>query len=200
MNLIVLSGGKSSRFGYDKARAPVKGQTLLELVISRVAALFDRVIIVVNEDSASFADAGYEVVKDSYRGIGPLGGIHAGLSASNSHYNFVIACDMPCIPLSLIRHMMALDGYDAVVPRRGELVEPLCAIYRKSILPVIEEHISEKRYRIQDILPLVKVRYIDEDELDELDHRGDAFCNINTPRDLRGLQYDTDLQNKADKR
>jgi molybdenum cofactor guanylyltransferase len=193
MNLIVLAGGKSSRFGHDKARAQVKGQTLLELVVSRVAALFDRVILVVHEDSDIFSSAGYEVVKDKYKGIGPLGGLHAGLSASDSQYNFVIACDMPCIPLSLIRHMMTLVGDDVVVPRKGDLVEPLCAIYKKSIIPVIERHIEEERYRIQDVFPLVNVHYIDEDQIKQCDPWGDAFCNINTPRDLRGLQNDTDI-------
>jgi molybdopterin-guanine dinucleotide biosynthesis protein A len=200
MNLIVLAGGKSSRVGFDKAKVKIGGLSLIQLVVSRISALFDRIIIITGDRQEEYCFPDYEQVRDHYKGAGPLAGIHAGLNASDSEYNFFIACDMPQIPIPLITHMMTFKGYDAVVPRKGIFVEPLCAIYNKSILPMVEECIREKKLKIQDMFPKLHVKYIEEDEVNTYDPGGQAFFNINTQDDFRRFFFDMDVYHKASKR
>jgi molybdopterin-guanine dinucleotide biosynthesis protein A len=75
-------------------------------------------------------------------------------------------------------------GFDVVMPRHHSLLEPLHSIYSKTCLPFIEDLLRERRLRIRELLPLVRVRYVDESELTPWDPDHRSFRNINTPQDL----------------
>ena len=185
---IVLAGGKGLRLGQDKASEIIGNRSLLERVISRLN-FFNSDILVVAAPKQSFPQLGgypeLRVVTDVYPNKGPLGGVYTGLKASNSFYNLVVACDMPFLNQSLLRYMMRISaGFDLVVPRLGDLVEPLHAVYSKGCLAPAESLLEQGDLRVRQLFNLVRVRYIEAEEIDRFDPERLSFFNINNEADL----------------
>ena len=78
----------------------------------------------------------YPVVKDKISGIGPMAGIQACLERSSNDLNLVVSYDLPLINEALLRFLMEKsEKWDLVAPAmQAERPEPLCAIYRKSLM------------------------------------------------------------------
>ena len=185
---IVLAGGKGLRLGQDKASETIDNRSLLERVISRLN-FFNSDILVVAAPKQSFPRlSGYpelRVVTDVYPNKGPLGGVYTGLKASNSFYNLVVACDMPFLNQSLLRYMMRISaGFDLVVPRLGDLIEPLHAVYSKGCLVPAESLLEQGDLRVRQLFNLVKVKYVEAEEIDRFDPEHLSFFNINNEADL----------------
>jgi molybdopterin-guanine dinucleotide biosynthesis protein A len=126
-----------------------------------------------------------KTVADIYPGKGPLGGIHSGLMASSSSRAIVVGCDTPFLSVSLLEYMtQTLADSDVVLPRIGEMVEPLCAVYSKNCLAPIQELLEQDERRISKLFSMVKVKYVEEDELNRFDPRHLSFFNINSQDDL----------------
>ncbi len=174
--------------GRDKASGIIGGKCLLEWVVDAVASL-DGDIMVVTAVGQSFPGleerTGLQVLTDIYPGKGPLGGIYTGLKASRAYHNIVVACDMPFLKGRLLRHMADVaEGFDMVLPRLGEMVEPLCAVYSKGCLAPIEILLGRGELRLRGLLPMVKVRYLEEEEIDRFDPEHLSFFNVNNNSDM----------------
>lgn len=182
---VVLAGGKSLRYGKNKALERIDGVALVERAAAILGCVFDRVILSAN-DPALYGFLHLPVIEDLYPGVGQLGGVHAGLCAMSDDAGFFVACDMPFLNPDLIRHMARLSsGWDAVVPRIGPHVEPLHALYRKAcIIPVVRA-IERKERRIVSFYSDIRIRYVEEHEIRFFDPNLDGFINVNRPDELR---------------
>ncbi len=189
VSCIVLAGGKSTRLGRNKIVETIGNKSLLERVVSCLASFNNEIIIVTAENSSLPQLTNFpklKVIKDIFPGKGSLGGIYTGLVASEAFYNLVVACDMPFLNLDLLRYMISLDeGYDVVIPKVNEILEPLHAVYSRKCLSPIEFLINQNRLSILELYPMVKVRYLEKIEIDRFDPRHLSFFNINTEADLR---------------
>ena len=177
------------RLGRNKALEVIGNRSLLQRVVSSIS-LFNSNIIIVTATKQSFTQfIGYpklKLVSDVYPGKGPLGGIYTGLTASDSFSNLVVACDMPFLNQALLRYMIQLSAnFDLVVPRVGNMVEPLHAIYSKDCLDLIEGLLKQGELNVNQLLNLVKVRYVEAEEIDWFDSKHLSFFNINTEGDLK---------------
>ena len=185
MTGIILAGGESRRMGRDKAFLEVAGKPIIEHILTVFADLFDRTVIVTRWPER-FSSCRADVVRDALETPGPLTGIFTGLVHSQDDLNFVAACDMPYLDRGLIRHMQRLaDGHDAVVPRVGSYLEPLHAIYRKRIAPVIEAQVRTQDLRIRGIFDHIRVRYMTQDEIAIHDPQQRSFRNLNTHEEYK---------------
>jgi len=185
---IVLAGGRGLRLGRDKVQETVGNSNLLQRALSQLTS-FDSDIIVVTADKKSLpCFNGYQrarVVTDIYPGKGALGGVYTGVAESSSPYNIVVACDMPFLNQALLRYMVELSAdFDLVVPRLGELVEPLHAVYARSCLAPIEKLLKQGSLEVRALFDLVKVRYVEASEIDRFDPQHLSFFNVNTEVDL----------------
>jgi molybdopterin-guanine dinucleotide biosynthesis protein A len=101
----VLAGGRSSRFGGDKALALLQGKPLLLHAVDAIRPNTDKVVICGRQVS------GYDCLSDRPRpDLGPLGGLNAALhhAAGNGFQGVLtIACDMPFFPNALARSLLA---------------------------------------------------------------------------------------------
>ncbi len=185
---IILAGGKSLRLGYDKFLETVGNKNLLQRVISCVSPLSGDIILVTARELTTLQSINYpklRVVTDIYPGKGPLVGIYTGLVTSISFYNLVVASDMPFLNQALLRYMIQLStNFDIVTPRVGNLVEPLHAVYTKSCLAPIEQMIKQDKLRVDKLFSLVRVRYVEAEEIERFDPKHLSFFNINTKVDL----------------
>jgi molybdopterin-guanine dinucleotide biosynthesis protein A len=184
---VILAGGKSSRYGANKAFVEIHGTKLIERVVRVMASLFERLVLVTNTPH-EYSYLALPMVEDMIKGLGPIGGIHTGLEAISDETGFFVACDMPYLNENLLRHMVALkEGFDAVIPRIGWMVEPLHAIYTKQCLPAVRESLDSRAYQAMRFFQKIRVRYVDEDELRRFDPQLRSFLNINKPEDLDRL-------------
>ncbi len=188
ISCIVLAGGKGLRLGQDKALETVGNKSLLQRVVSNLSLFNCDVIIVTAREQSLLQSIDYpmlRMVTDTYPGKGALGGIYTGLAASDSFYNLVVACDMPFLNHDLLHYMMQLSlGFDVVVPRLRDMVEPLHAVYSKDCLAPIESLLEQGKLSITELFTLVRVRYVEAEEIDRFDTRHLSFFNINTEADL----------------
>jgi molybdopterin-guanine dinucleotide biosynthesis protein A len=177
-----MAGGNSLRMGADKSMLPIEGQPMIERICQQLRGTFDQILVSANEaDRYSFL--GLEVIPDRVPGQGPLMGIASALAASANELNFVVACDIPYVDVSYVRHILAeAEGTDLVIPTTGEgQCEPLFAVYRKSALGAMNEVLSSGGRKISDVFARCKVKHI------ELSDAG-RFTNLNTLADYEEFQ------------
>ncbi len=186
LTAIILAGGKSSRIGSDKDKAILKlnGKRLIDIVISKLKHIVGDNIIIVGppEKYPSYK----QVVPDLFNQRGLLVGLYSGLKASASQYNLVVGCDMPFLKVELLQYMRdKIDSNDIIIPRYAKsYVEPLCAIYSKDCLEVMERNIKAGILSIRRIFPYLKVKYIEEKEIKRVDPELNSFFNVNYKEDF----------------
>lgn len=185
---IVLAGGKGLRLGHEKALETVGNKSLIQWVVFSLSFFKSDIVIVTAAKQFLPRFTGYPKVRtvtDAYPGKGPLGGIYTGLAASDSLYNLVVACDMPFLNQALLDYMIQIsDSFDLVVPRLGDMVEPLHAVYSKGCLAPIEGLLKQGNLKIHELFNLVKVRYVEATEINRFDPKHLSFFNVNTEADL----------------
>jgi molybdopterin-guanine dinucleotide biosynthesis protein A len=187
MTSIILAGGKSSRLGRRKPLQAIGGKSLIQWVIDRLAVLSREIIIATAHGEAIpyVSDAKIKTVADIYPEKGPLAGIYSGLIASSSSRAIVVGCDTPFLSVGFLEHMTRISStFDAVVPRIENEVEPLCAVYSKTCLTHIQELLEQNDLRIDRLFGVVKVRYVEEDEINSFDPEHLSFFNVNNQADL----------------
>jgi molybdopterin-guanine dinucleotide biosynthesis protein A len=192
INCIVLAGGKGLRLGRDKVREIIGDRNLLQWVVSGLSCFnSDIIIVTVREKPLPQLNVypRFRIVTDTYPAKGALGGIYTGLAVSSSRYNIVVAGDMPFLNQALLHYMVDVSpGFDLVIPRVGNMVEPLHAIYSKGCLIPIERLLSQGNLKVRALFDLVKVRYVEADEIERFDPKHLSFFNINTGADLEIAQ------------
>lgn len=185
MTGIILTGGKSSRMGKNKAFLKVNGEVIIERTVRLFNDLFDEVILVTNSpDEYKYLNT--RIVSDIYPQGGSLIGIYSGIYYSSSMYSFVAACDMPFIKKAFIEYLIKQkDEYDIIIPFSKDGQEPLHAMYSKVCLKPMEEQIKRGNLKIIDIIPGLKARRIEKDEIIPFDPELTSFINVNTPSELK---------------
>ncbi len=185
---IILAGGKSLRYGRDKAFEPFDGVPLIKRVINAMEEVFEEVIIIANEPD-KYSCLKHEVYEDVVKGIGPIAGILTGIMHIKNEAGFFVACDMPFLIPAFIRHIANIrNGFDIVIQRVGKNIEPLHAVYTKDCLPFIKRSIWQRRFSIRSFFPQVSVRYVEEDEIRRYDPELSFLVNINKPEDIRRIR------------
>ena len=178
---IILAGGKSSRMGTDKGLIDFWGKKLIRYAIDLLLPYCDEILISTNQPE--YDAIGYRLVADEYPDCGPIGGLHAALKESNYEWNLVVSCDTPYLHPSLIEKMLKeKDGYELVMPTHEDGVEPLVALYHKSLADFFEDKILEKEFKLQDVIRERAVNYWDVESF--LFKYPLLFQNFNSPQDL----------------
>lgn len=188
VNAIILAGGKNTRMqGEDKAFLEIEGEPIIERLINKLRKLAGDIIVVTNSPE-KYAHYPVTVVRDEKPGLGPLMGIYSGLKVSSVRYNFVAACDMPFVNEALVSYMIDnRDNYDALVPKIDDELHPLCAMYSKNCISVIEEMLRQDRMDVRSIFPKLNVRFLERAELEKIDKKLLSLVNINTRVDFRKI-------------
>ncbi|MDI6718315.1 MAG: molybdenum cofactor guanylyltransferase [Methanomicrobiales archaeon] len=188
---IVLVGGEARRAGgQEKYFFEYQGKTFLERLISTLQGVVDEIILVAKdiEQCERFSHLPRIIcISDIRRGIGPIGGLHAGVVQARGEKVFVAACDMPCINREVIEFLFSrLEDYDAVIPVwDGERMEPLHAVYRRSaLLAYLEEH---EALSLRAMVRALNSRYVNVEEIRRFDPELTTFININKVEELEAF-------------
>jgi len=188
---IILAGGKSSRFGSNKALSRIDGDRLIERLCRTVGSVTGRMMLITNTPE-DYAFLKLESRKDLVSRCGPIGGIYTALRTAQTPLCLCVACDMPFVRPEFLEYMVERSaGYDVVVPVNDGRVEPLCAVYRETCVPAIEDRIHARRFKIAGFFDEVRVLRLAPEEGGF--HDDDMFFNINDRTD-----YDEALKRMTD--
>ena len=165
LTAVVLAGGHSRRIKQDKACLDAGGRRLINTVLETVCRVTDDILISTGT-GGPIDGIGFPAIADHYRGRGPLAGLHAGMLATRRTLILLLACDMPAVTENLLRNLLAaIADFDAVVPRTPDgRIHPLCAVYRRSCLPVVERRLQERRNAMREMLAdeQLRVRFLED--------------------------------------
>ncbi len=186
----ILAGGLNKRFnGKVKANIQISGVRIIARTVKILHEIFDDIIIVTNTPEEFKGYQHFKMVSDEFKNVGPLGGIQAALKVADNDAVFVFASDMPCLSSELIKKHIEFyekTPCDAAIPRVKDFMEPLHAIYNKSIEPQLAVFLkSVNKYSIENFIKDLDVRY---NNLDDSEKNKKAFMNINTPQDLNCME------------
>ena len=188
----ILTGGLAARFGgRDKSALLVDGATILDRQLAALATVADDVMIV-----GSPASAREETVRTSARavadivpGCGPLGGLHAALTAARGDAVLLLACDMPYVTAAFADHLFSLAGdADVVVPQTEHGYHPLCAVYTRACLEPAAARLADRRVKMLDLVDSVRTRVVPVEDVRRFGDPDRLLANVNTPADYAGLE------------
>ena len=187
---ILLAGGKSRRMGEDKRHLVVGEQTLLERGLAVLRSTFQHVLVVIAQDSPPLGvDA--RVVRDLVPDCGSLGGLYSGLMQATTPWVFVVACDMPFLNQAAIAQFTSRrTTADIVMAKLDARLQPMHAVYGKQCLPVLEQMIRVRQFKIQEMVSQSSLRvcYVTEADLLTIDPSRRSFYNVNTLADLEAAR------------
>lgn len=180
---VILSGGRSSRMGRDKAELPLGGETFLERLTTGLTPLFDRVYVSVDRPGRY---PGRRELPDLRPGQGPLAGLEAAFRSTAAEAVFLAAVDLPFAAPALAAKVLerAGEGDACVIRRRDGKAEPLFALYRRSCLGPLTDCLDQGRRAVMALLDRVDCRWLAEEELPEFDLER-MLWNVNTGQEYR---------------
>jgi molybdopterin-guanine dinucleotide biosynthesis protein A len=185
---LVLAGGRSVRFGGEKAAALLKGKPLVLWAAERLQADCASVAVSARPDTQAetlAAGSGLEVLYDTPGDPhGPLAGVRAGLAwakAIGAACLAVSPCDAPLLPTGLYARLIRAAGGGAAVAQTDSGRQPLCAVWPVSALPVVQAAIAggahPPTWRVLEDIGARVVRF----------GPPEAFANLNTREDLAAI-------------
>ena len=171
----------------NKALLQFDGKPMIERVVESVHSHVKAVMVISNHLN-SYDFLNLPVYPDAITSCGPLAGIFTALQHSTSPHCLVVACDLPFLSHQLIQFLCEnCAPYDVFAFESESGIEPLCAVYSKACLPLIETQIQNGKYKVSDFYDQVKTRVVRlEPSLISYDKR--AFLNVNTPKELKQAQ------------
>lgn len=194
---LILAGGKSSRFGSDKARLRLHDRDIVEILAEESAKVCDEVLVVSDSGRKFYPQRVdlFREVADNYPNSGPMGGLQAGLAAAKNELCLLLACDMPLLAAPLLRLFIKYaEGRQMVLPQDGDNIEPMFGVYRKSLLPAVERLLVEKRRSLLNLIRETNALLLPKEVWRQAAGE-DVFFNINYAEDYMRL-----VQGSADHR
>ena len=174
--------------GREKSLINIGDRKLIERVIEAIRQVSQEVLVVTSKEqfnNLESAKLDTKIVVDLFPGKAALGGIYTGLSTAKTFHSLVVACDMPLLNSRLLSYLIdSAPGFDIVIPKLGTQLETLHAVYSKNCLVYIKQLIDNNNLQVFDFFNSMKVRHVDEDEVNKYDPHHCSFLNINTIDDL----------------
>jgi molybdopterin-guanine dinucleotide biosynthesis protein A len=188
---LVLAGGRSRRMGVPKEALPFRGTTLLGHTVETLLDCTWPVIVIGRGDGQELPPLPLEarVIHDDQPGKGPLAAIACGMRFARAERLlgdtdalFVTGCDAPLLTARAVGWLAGLLGdHQAAIPRAGDLLQPLCAIYRLDCLPVVEQLLQAGVETPRTLAEKARAKILDEALLRTFDAELRFLRNVNTP-------------------
>lgn len=184
---VILAGGKSSRFGGDKALAIYQGRSLLEVLAASLTQ--GGFTIILSGPKKKLANFSYPIVEDDHPSSGPLWALGSLWRQISGSHLLLAAVDMPFLAPA-VRDELWREGvrHDITTLPCDSAPSPLPAVYSRQSQKFIDQLITQNRHDLRGLLAIPELdRFtIDPQKFFQLDPQGESLHNINTPADLYG--------------
>jgi molybdopterin-guanine dinucleotide biosynthesis protein A len=183
--------------GVDKATLVIAGKPLWQRQLEMLRELRPEFLWISAASVPAWCPSDVPVVTDQIPSCGPLSGVAAGLLRLQTSHLLVLAIDLPAMQAHHLLKLWHLAGPGwGAIPRQGDQLEPLCAIYPAGAGEVAEGLLRDSRPSVQDFgrkLKLSsKVKFYDlaPEEMQ-------MYLNMNTPADIPSdLRWNEDQSNR----
>ena len=175
----IMAGGRSSRFGSDKARALVDGVPMLLRIAGELSPVASSITVVADQ-AGKYEDLGLRTIADRHPGQGPLAGLHASmLDAQPAPWLLLASCDLIAVRRRWVDLLMAARGAEVrAIAFRHDRWEPLLALYSTALLDEMTVRLERKDLAMQRLLDGVQATAL------PLPADWPALCHVNTPAEL----------------
>jgi len=178
---VILAGGQGTRIGGNKGLQHLNGRPLIAWVLDAVAAQSAEVLISANTEQDLYAQFGCPVVADLTPGFaGPLAGVQSALHYARYDWVVGVPCDTPYLPGYLISRLYTAinsGSTEAVVAVVEGRRQPAVALYRKTVLPKLDNYLSGGGRKVGSWLDTLQVNEV-------IFNGAGAFLNINSSEEL----------------
>ena len=200
LHALLLAGGHSRRMGKEKSKLLYQGQTQFSriVVILRELGIPSHLSIRAGQTLPAEANLSTSPLsppaeamaaeinpihdRDSFKDIGPLGGILSALASHPGHAFLVIACDLPFLEIKTLEQLIQDRKPEKLATafrsHHDRLPEPLCAIWEPHGAKLLQQKLDA------GIRCPRKILIQSEIQLLELTNK-EALDNINTPEEYR---------------
>lgn len=183
LSVSILCGGSAKRFKANKALHELNGKPIIKIIYETFKPFTGDIFL---QGSESALIPGIKTYPDIIKNKGPLGGIYSSVINAKYQKIFVTACDTPFVDERILKELIKYKEYDIVVPRWDTgYYEPLCALYSKSLIPIIKVQLNKQSLKITEIYEQINTKAVSIEKLfEECKLKRDCFKNINYPEDL----------------
>jgi molybdopterin-guanine dinucleotide biosynthesis protein A len=167
----------------------VDGRAILDRQIAVLAPLTEDLMVVGDRSVAPHATTPLRAIPDAVPGCGPLGGLHAALTAARGDVLLLVACDMPYLSAPFAEYLLSLVGEaDIVVPQSERGYHPLCAVYTRACLEPAAAQLADRRLKMRELVDRMRTRVVPVEEIRRFGDPHRLLANVNTPADYAGLE------------
>lgn len=178
---LLLTGGKSARFGSAKGDAQLDGRSLNAIALTRLNRTCAHTAVA-GPPSDSTEDCQH-VADSDFPASGPLNGILAGLQwahALGAQHLLVTPCDMPLVPAELTQRLIdhAVSSHSPLTALKGpDGLQPLCSVWTTDLTETLKAALANEHPPIWKLSARLGASELTEPNADSL-------LNINTRADL----------------
>jgi molybdenum cofactor guanylyltransferase len=199
---LVLAGGRSTRFGSDKAAALLDGRALIQWVVSALDGVCSEIVIAAAPNQRLpplEARSPLRVVRDTEVGLGPLAGLATGLAAITAPICFAASCDAPLLRGAIVELLYSkLLGHDIACAEVDGRLQPLVAVFRPATcLPAFRQAIERQELKLTAAFANLDLVVVGESDLRMADRALESFVNINRPQDLEIVKAMVEARQEA---
>ncbi len=153
---IVLAGGKSLRFGSDKALAVINGERLIEKPVKLLRGLGLETVVIANH-TRDYSFLSCRIENDLIPDRGPLGGLHTAVSLFPHASLLVLPCDMPFLTQSALKQLIQAHkpGHATLFELSNKMLQPFPGIYPSSSLRHIVDLLREGNLSMRAFLKTI---------------------------------------------
>ena len=157
--VVILSGGKSKRFGSDKALARINNKRFIDVLYDNLSECYD---VKISTQGKIYKD-NVRHIYDEKIDIGPIEGIRQALISAKEEFIGIVSVDTPYVSAEMFKYLEEFisSDFDIYVFRSGNKVHPLCGIYNKNILDKIEKSIEDNQLSITKLIAKLRTKYVD---------------------------------------
>ena len=177
--LVIFAGGKSSRMGRDKALLPFGGYpTLTQYQIARFTPYFEKIYVGCKSREKFDFEANFIEDLREYSDSAPHIGLISAFEQIKSNTICVLSVDTPFFSHEAFQKLLdhTDTDTDAIIAQSPKGRQPLCAVYRDTVLPHLKALTKTKQYRFAALFERISTTFVPfEDEK--------LFTNLNTPEE-----------------
>lgn len=174
--------------GTDKALLELAGRPLIEHMRELARSVCPQVCVV--GDPGKFSRWA-PVINDLYAGQGPLAGIHAALTHSETDLSLILGVDLPFVESEFLSYLISqsrTSGAVVTIPIADGFGQTLCAVYRREFAEFAGRALGAGQNKVDAIFPQTSLRQLFEEELRQAGFGPRMFRNVNTPQDWQQAQ------------
>jgi len=178
---VLLTGGKSSRMGTDKASLLIEGEPLGVRLARLLAEVTEKVTVLGNEPIS-----GCEFLRDESAFAGPLVALSRFIPQAQTV--FLASCDLPLFNPKVVavlgERLGSHPSVMGVVPFIAHRLQPLVALYRAEAFGMISTLHAEGRESMNAWLDALWIEQMEEGELVDNGIDRKSLMGVDTPEAL----------------